>query len=200
METNKKAKNPEKMNVRDFITLAIMLVISFVVYAIVGTPFGMTGLGNLFIFAVCALVWGTIYMLYLSKVNKKGAVLAFGLLWAAMQLANFWGIALVIAICAVISEIIWRKLDRKKFTTMMICFIILVLSFFLGLSVPLMIFKDMYLSSIPEYAAELYGQVYELCVSPMYFAGIGATIAGAVAGSFIGKLILRKHFQKAGII
>ena len=199
-QKEKKVRDPNKMNVRDYITVAIIVVLMFLVYAIVGTPIGMSGIGNLFIFGVCGIVWGTFYLLYLSKVNKKNAVLVFGLIWAVCQLVNFWMITVVIALGAVIAEVIWRKLDRKKFTTMMICFTTQILFFFFGLSLPLMIMKDAYLSSIPEYASALYAEVFNYCMSPMFFAGIGVTIVGCIAGSFLGKLILKKHFAKAGII
>lgn len=92
MEVKKRrTKNNEKMNVRDYITAAIMYVLMFLVYAGVGAPIGMTVAGSLFVFAACAVVWGTIFMLLFTKVNKKGVVLLFGLIWAAMQLMSFWG-------------------------------------------------------------------------------------------------------------
>ena len=121
MEVKKRrTKNNEKMNVRDYITAAIMYVLMFLVYAGVGAPIGMTVAGSLFVFAACAVVWGTIFILLFTKVNKKGVVLLFGLIWAAMQLMSFWGVAIVIAIGAVIAELLWDKLDRRKFSTMLL--------------------------------------------------------------------------------
>lgn len=117
-----KLKKSDKMNVRDYITAAILYVLMFLVYAGVGAPIGMTVAGSLFVFAACAVVWGTIFMLLFTKVNKKGIVLLFGLIWAAMQLMSFWGVALVIAVGAVIAELFWRTLDRHKFSTMLLCF------------------------------------------------------------------------------
>ena len=51
----------------------------------------------------------------------------FGLIWAAMQLMSFWGVAIVIAIGAVIAELLWDKLDRRKFSTMLLCFTVQVI-------------------------------------------------------------------------
>lgn len=80
MEVKKKrTKNNEKMNVRDYITAAIMYVLMFLVYAGVGAPIGMTVAGSLFVFAACAVVWGTIFMLLFTKVNKKGLYYCLGL-------------------------------------------------------------------------------------------------------------------------
>ena len=99
MESNTaKFKKSDKMNVRDYITAAILYVLMFLVYAGVGAPIGMTVAGSLFVFAACAVVWGTIFMLLFTKVNKKGIVLLFGLIWAAMQLMSFWGVSLIITL------------------------------------------------------------------------------------------------------
>lgn len=194
-----KKMNSERMTVRDYITTAIMFVLMFIVFSVVGTPVGMSVIGNLFVFAVCAILWGTIFLLLYTKVNKKGVVLLFGLILAALMLMNFWLISLIIALGAVIAEIVWRRLDRKKFSTMLICFIIQIVFWYLAMTLPLIFLKDLYLSAVPAYA-ELYSAVFEIVVGPMFFAGLGATILGCVIGAFIGKLLLKKHFTKAGIV
>ena len=200
MEVKKRrTKNNEKMNVRDYITAAIMYVLMFLVYAGVGAPIGMTVAGSLFVFAACAVVWGTIFILLFTKVNKKGVVLLFGLIWAAMQLMSFWGVAIVIAIGAVIAELLWDKLDRRKFSTMLLCFTVQVIFLYLGMTLPLIFMKDMYLAAVSAYA-DLYSTVFDMLIGPMFFVGLAATVVGCIVGAFLGKLILKKHFEKAGIV
>ena len=200
MEVKKRrTKNNEKMNVRDYITAAIMYVLMFLVYAGVGAPIGMTVAGSLFVFAACAVVWGTIFILLFTKVNKKGVVLLFGLMWAAMQLMSFWGVAIVIAIGAVIAELLWDKLDRRKFSTMLLCFTVQVIFLYLGMTLPLIFMKDMYLAAVSAYA-DLYSTVFDMLIGPMFFVGLAATVVGCIVGAFLGKLLLKKHFEKAGIV
>ena len=200
MESNTaKFKKSDKMNVRDYITAAILYVLMFLVYAGVGAPIGMTVAGSLFVFAACAVVWGTIFMLLFTKVNKKGIVLLFGLIWAAMQLMSFWGVALIIAVGAVIAELFWRTLDRHKFSTMLLCFTVQVVFLYLGMTIPLIFMKDMYLAAVSAYA-DLYSTVFDMLIGPMFFVGLAATVVGCVVGAFLGKLLLKKHFQKAGIV
>lgn len=160
-----KFKKSDKMNVRDYITAAILYVLMFLVYAGVGAPIGMTVAGSLFVFAACAVVWGTIFMLLFTKVNKKGIVLLFGLIWAAMQLMSFWGVALVIAVGAVIAELFWRTLDRHKFSTMLLCFTVQVVFLYLGMTIPLIFMKDMYLAAVSAYA-DLYSTVFDMLIGP----------------------------------
>ena len=133
------------------------------------------------------------------KVNKKGIVLLFGLIWAAMQLMSFWGVALVIAVGAVIAELFWRILDRHKFSTMLLCFTVQVVFLYLGMTIPLIFMKDMYLAAVSAYA-DLYSTVFDMLIGPMFFVGLAATVVGCVVGAFLGKLLLKKHFQKAGIV
>ena len=200
MEVKKRrTKNNEKMNVRDYITAAIMYVLMFLVYAGVGAPIGMTVAGSLFVFAACAVVWGTIFILLFTKVNKKGVVLLIGLIWAAMQLMSFWGVAIVIAIGAVIAELLWDKLDRRKFSTMLLCFTVQVIFLYLGMTLPLIFMKDMYLAAVSAYA-DLYSTVFDMLIGPMFFVGLAATVVGCIVGAFLGKLLLKKHFEKAGIV
>ena len=142
---------------------------------------------------------GTIFMLLFTKVNKKGIVLLFGLIWAAMQLMSFWGVALVIAVGAVIAELFWRTLDRHKFSTMLLCFTVQVVFLYLGMTIPLIFMKDMYLAAVSAYA-DLYSTVFDMLIGPMFFVGLAATVVGCVVGAFLGKLLLKKHFQKAGIV
>ncbi len=192
-------KKSERMNVRDYITTAIMFVLLFLVFSVVGTPIGMTVVGNLFVFAVCAVLWGTIYLLLYSKVNKKGVVLLFSLILAVLMLMNFWAMSVIIAIGGIVAEIVWRKLDRRKFSTMLICFTIQIVFWYLAMTLPLIFLKDLYLAAVPAYA-ELYSAVAKLVVGPMFFVGLAATIVGCIIGAYLGKLLLKKHFQKAGIV
>ncbi len=187
------------MNVRDYITTAIMFVLMFIVFSAVGTPVGMTVVGNLFVFAVCAILWGTIYLLLYTKVNKKGVCLLFGMILAVLMLMNFWAMSLVLAIGAIIAEVVWRKLNRQKFSTMLICFTIQTVFWYLAMTLPLIFLKDLYLDAVPAYA-ELYGAVYNLIVGPVFFVGLAVTILGCVIGAFLGRVLLKKHFLKAGIV
>lgn len=194
MEVKKRrTKNNEKMNVRDYITAAIMYVLMFLVYAGVGAPIGMTVAGSLFVFAACAVVWGTIFMLLFTKVNKKGVVLLFGLIWAAMQLMSFWGVAIVIAIGAVIAELLWDKLDRRKFSTMLLCFTVQVIFLYLGMTLPLIFMKDMYLAAVSAYA-DLYSTVFNMLIGPMFFCGISCYRRRVYSWSIPWEITSKKAF------
>lgn len=53
---------------------------------------------------------------------------------------------------------------------------------------------------IDKHNADLYSTVFDMLIGPMFFVGLAATVVGCVVGAFLGKLLLKKHFQKAGIV
>lgn len=191
-------RKANRLTVRDDITAAILLILMFVIFFVVGTPIGMTVIGNIFVLAVCGLLFGTIYLTLLSRVNKKGVVLLFGTLLALLLLTGFWGVSVVVEIGAVIAELIWSKSNRRKHSVMTLVFTVQMVFWYLGMMLPLIFMTDLYLGAVSSYA-QLYAGVLELVKGPFFFAGLAATIAGSIAGAYIGKLILKKHLIKAGI-
>lgn len=199
METKKtKVKDTEKMTVRDYITIAILLVLHYVVCSCT-LPIGMTVIGSLFTYAICGLFLGIIYTLMCTKINKKGAPLVYGMGLALVQVMQFWMIGIVLAIGAVLTELIWRKLDRKNPNTIMICYTVQTTFLYLGMVLPLIFLKDMYLKALPEYV-DLFAGLYDVVCGYMFFIALIVTIAACVVGAFIGKKALSKHFVKAGIV
>ena len=64
----------EKLNVRDFVTIAILTVVELAVYFVIGMPLGSTPLSWIFCLGIQALPLGIVFMLMYTKVNKKGTV------------------------------------------------------------------------------------------------------------------------------
>ena len=198
---NIKVKNSEKLTVRDFVTLGIFWVLYFVIYTL-GAPLSLTVVGNLFIHGACGILWGITFSLLCTKVNKNGVVFLYTALIGVVQLMNFWGTGVLIIIAALIIEIIWRKLDKKKFSTIAICHVLVVVSMYLGMMLPIVTLGKKFLSGIPEYSLELFTDVINLVEtqSYMFFVGLLAAVVGASLGALLGKVLLKKHFVKAGIV
>ena len=192
-------RKQERMNVRDYITCAIMIVLMVIVHLLLGSVVGMTAIGTIFVYGVDALILGTIFHLLYTKVNKNGAPLIVGVVMSLIMLMNFWAISVLLLLGGIIAEILWRKLDKKRSLTMCICFTVQMCFWYLGNMLPLIFLKALYFKSFPTYE-DLYGATLDLIVGPLFFIGLLATIVGSAIGSLIGKLLLKKHFQKAGIV
>lgn len=199
IKSSPKDRLKEQLTIRDYITMALILILVYIIYSAIGIPMGLTIIGNLFMHAVCALLWGTIFMLLYTKVNKNGVPLIFGIVLALIQLINFWPLSVFLTAGGLAGEIFWQKLDKTRFRTMVLCFTLQITSWYLGILVPLILFAGS-LSIISEQYTGLYMELKNFATGPMFFIGLITVIAGCVAGAFIGKLLLKKHFQKAGIV
>ena len=198
-KTGKKVKRKDKLTVRDYITMALILVLIYIVNAAISIPMSLTIVGLFFTQAVCAFLWGTAFLLLYTKVNKKWTPLIFGIVLALMQVINFWPLSIFLFAGGMAGEIIWRKMDRKKFKTMATCLTLQISSWYLGIVVPLILFANA-AEILADEHVELYAELKEFASGPMFFVGLAAVIAGCVAGAFIGKLLIKKHFKKAGIV
>lgn len=196
----KKMINKKKLSVRDYITMALILVLVYIIYAAVGMPMGLTVAGIVFMHAACSLLWGTIFLLLYTRVNKKWTVLIFGIILGLIQVMNFWPTSVSLALGGVAGEILWQKTDRKKFKTMVACFTIQIASWYIGIYAPLIIFFDLSKKILAESYVEMYTEAKTFTSGPMFFIGLGVTIICSVAGAFLGKILLKKHFRKAGIV
>ncbi len=193
------SKINEKINVRDIITLAITFVLMFAVFVVVGVPLSASVYGHLFILSISALLWGSMYLFIYTKINKNSVCFIIGTLIALANLTNFWLISLVIFIGGIVAELIWRKADKKKFSTMTICFCVQILAWFVGMVLPIVVMRETYINAFSGYE-EIYAAMADFIVGPMLFVYIAATIIGCIIGAFIGKALLKKHFIKAGIM
>ena len=193
-----KMKDKKKSGVKDYITLGIVIVIHFVIFT-ASAPLGMTGIGNVFVYPACAILWGTLFVLLCKKVQKPIIILLYPLILALVQAMNFWVTSIFGIVGAVLTFILWSKLDKTKFSSIVISFTTMITFMYLGATLPILWFKDMFFEIMPAYA-ELYSQVYDVVSGYMFFVGLAAAIVCAILGAFLGKAILKKHFEKSGII
>ena len=184
----------ERLNVRDFVTIAVLTVLELVVYFSIGMIAGSTPIGWCFTLGIQAIPLGIIFMLMYAKVNKRGVVLISGLLVGM----SFWLTGLVIALGALAGEVIWNVANRKRFATMAASFTSIMVGWYLGAFAPLVLMKDFFLNSVPT-MAEFYGSVFDIVAGPLFFVCLGVTALGGVLGSLLGRAVLKKHFERAGI-
>ena len=195
MEKTKKKKNSA---VKDYITLGIICVLHIVIFS-ASAPISFNPIGVVFSYPLCALLWGTLFILLCKKTSNPTVVFLYPFLVALMQFMNFWitGVIQIIGACLVV--LIYVKLDRTKFSTLVLSYTSMIVCMYLGGTLPVILFKDMFFKAIPAYA-ELYTEVYNILTAYMFIGGLIAAIICAVLGAFLGKVLLKKHFEKSGIV
>ncbi|MCR4669799.1 MAG: MptD family putative ECF transporter S component [Saccharofermentans sp.] len=190
----------KKLRVKDLIFAgafaAIYVVVMLLIVMVCGTVPVLYLITPLFVGIVCA----TIYELCVLKVRKFGAALILGILFAVTASSGYLpGMFIAIGV-ALLAElvILIGKYKSKKF------FLLSYLVFNLNMVCP---FSNLYLnrSSFMAMATEYYGESYAngvaaLATSWMPFAQMGLAVLGAAIGVLIASKLIKKHFEKAGIV
>lgn len=189
-----------KLKARDFATLGIFSALYFVLTMLAGAL--MTN--PMFLIpwapAVIALVGGPIYFMMASKVHKTGAIivpaLVVGVVWALMG-GLVVCVALVVA--GAIGEIIVSKTGYRSFAAMLVAYLLFCIGYHIGSVSVAWIVSD-YFTSFASYPAEVAALMEGVINSPNGYASLAGVAACAVAGSFFGRAVLKKHFVAAGIV
>lgn len=196
-------KNNQKLMAKDFITLGIFSAISSVLMFICAIT-NMTPHTYLLYPVLYALVNGVIFILIMTKVPKKGAVVIFGIVPAiCLAATGVEGmiVALSFIICAIVADLVIGK-NRLNFKKILLGYLIYSCNLSIGGQFRLFVFTDDYL----EWASK--GGLNETYVESMrkiatfgnWAICIIATLVAALIGAYIGKALLKKHLERAGIV
>lgn len=188
-----------KLNAKDFITIGIVSAIGAVLFMVIGTLMGTTPIGWVFMHSALAIPLGILYMLLYSRVPKKGVVLLGGLIFILLQLMNNWIIPSIMLVIFIINEIIWSFGSQKKFSKMVVAFTIMMTGWAAASFAPILVLKDRYIVQFGDRAA-YFEQAYNVLAGPIGLGVLAGVIVASILGAFLGRAILKKHFEKAGIV
>lgn len=191
----------KKLNVKDLVTIGVFAVIYFVVMFAVGMM-GIIPILFCIFPTVLALVASTIPMLIMSKIQKPFALFIFGILSPLLMFVMGHTYVLIInaIIILAIAEFCRYLGGYKsfKFNTLANGFFSMWIA---GSLAQIIFMHDYYVKMCnsmmpPEYVVNL-----EKLVTPFNLSLIYAgAFVGGIIGAYIAKKILKKHFEKAGII
>ncbi len=191
-----------KLKIKDLVTIGIFFVIYFVVMFAVGM-IGLVPVLFLVYPTILGIVCGTIVMLFMAKVAKPWALFIFGMLSPLIMVAmGHTVVVLVVSLTFVaLAEFFFRKGQFKSFKYNAISY-----GFFncwiVGSLMQMLLAKEQYMAiHVKAGMDSSYFPKLEALISwpSMALVIIGAFIGGIV-GAYIGKAMLKKHFEKAGIV
>ncbi len=193
-----------KMQTRDYISSGILSLIFMVVTFIVGAITQAIPATFLLMPMFVAIFTGPIFMLYVAKIPKRGAITILGLISGIISFVGgmFWMMAAFFVVLGIAADFICSIGKYKSFKWNLLGFAIFAISpsgghvamFFLQ-------------SQFGEFMASK-GDVsmYEggiNFVAQNWWAAmliiIGSMVCGIVGG-LIGKAMMKKHFERAGIV
>ena len=146
------------------------------------------------------LATGTVYMLCVMKVRKFGAALIMGILFALVACSSSW-YSMVMAICAALGAELILYLGKYRSKKM---YLLSFVVYNLTMAAPYLTFM-INLDATLEISAQYYGADHVLALQQIfapgfYAATIAFAIAGGIGGALIASKLIKKHFEKAGVI
>ena len=198
--------NIEARNIRDIMTIAAMMVICFIIMMVMSSltlPFplvylyGSAGIDGF----ICAVF----FLVAANRVNKHGLLFAwagiYGLIQGVMGYMFLFPYFLAVGLIAELS-MLGKDTYRNPLRTR-IGWTINCVGNFVGCAVPLWWAWDSYTAMALEsgFTSETLEMQMAMVTSPaLMLLGAAITAVLTFLGTLFGQRLLRKHFQKAGIV
>ncbi|MEY8596500.1 MptD family putative ECF transporter S component [Mammaliicoccus lentus] len=191
----------KKIGVQDLINIGLFTALYFVIVFIVG----MTGAVPVMMIALPVLIafFGAVPVLLLvAKTQKFGVLSLCGIIVNVIMaiMGHPWP-SMVIAIpLIIIGDLIMNVGKYKQWFWIITGYVVFSIWTTGGL-LPFYIMRDKYFSNMKQNHGEDYAKAFDSVftyqVLPVIFI---LCILGAIAGGFIAKQILKKHFQRSGVL
>ncbi len=198
--TRSAQQDDKKLRTKDLIYAgafgAIYIVLMLAIVLTTGAVPVLYILEPLFVGIVCA----TVYELCVLKVHKFGAALILGVLFAAVSCSGYL-VAMVLAVlAALLAEFVMMSGKYKSKKMFLLSFV----AFNLNMVCPftqLYFKKEEFLSISRNFYGEEYAAgVERLAAGWLPLLQIALAVIGALIGVAIASKLIKKHFEKAGIV
>ncbi len=196
----------KKLNVKDIVTVAIMLALFFVVSVIIGMSTVTMPILYLYVSPGLEMFIGAIFFLVAAnRINKHGLLFIwafiYGLITALVgyvfMLPYFIGVATLCEL-VMVGEDTYRKPIRN-----MIGWGVYGAGMFIGIAIPCWVAWESFQKQALEsgFSQSTLMLQYQVVSTPsLFLLGLLITLVLASLGILFGQKILRKHFKKAGIL
>ena len=190
----------QKLKIKDLVTIGVFAVIYLVIMFSVGM-IGVIPILFLVYPTILGIVSGTVVMLFMAKVQKPWALLIFGMLTPIFMMVEGHTYILVLHafVVILIAELIRRAGNYNSFKYNMLSFAIFN-TWICGSLMQMLWAREKYIEMTIMMGNEYVEALERLVTYPhMALVYIGAILGGLI-GANIGRILLKKHFIKAGIV
>ena len=192
------------LQTKDYISIGVFSLIYFVIAFGIGGIAQMTPVTFPLMPMIVALFAGSIFMLYTAKIPKKGAVSILGILAGILLFITgmFWMMSAFFILLGFIADYIISSGDFKSFRRNLTAYCIFAIAP-MGAYIPMVVMPvqfDKFMQrkgNFSSFAGVIKSIGFNWWAIPAMI--LGTVICGAIGG-FVGKKLLRKHFEKAGIV
>lgn len=201
----KTSKKTNKLNSRDFIFIGIFGAVALLIFFVTGALAALTLFGTVANIPITLFFISIAFMLLVSKVRKPGVFLIMGtiIVLPGFMAANGIGVGLSI-LGWLIAEIVASKMKYKDKKAIVIPYVIGSTLQSALFTLPMYISHGEYFvqrKEILHLTEETMQQYLQFMGSwGMYGAMVALTVVTSLIGALISMRILKKHFEKAGVI
>jgi len=190
----------KQLQAKDLINVGIYTAIYFVIF-FAGMMLGYIPIFIPLLGLVCPILCGIPFILYLTKVKKFGMVTLTGVILGLLNLIMGSGVLVLVAgvIFGIVSDLILRAGKYQSWKCTLLGNGVFSL-WIMGYVSRMFLTRDAFFSSL----VSSYGQKYAntlMSYTPgwMFPVLFVVTFIGGILGALLGKAVLKKHFEKAGI-
>ena len=190
----------KKLKVKDLVSIGVFGVIYFALMFGIGMM-GMIPILFLIYPTVLAIVAGTVVMLFMTKVQKPWALFIFGMISPLVMFAagHTYVVVVLSLIVMIISELIRKIGNYNSFKYNMLSYAVFCI-WICSSMMQMLLAKEVYIEHCKMMGEDYVVALEKLITYPhMALVALGAFIGGII-GAYIGKALLKKHFEKAGIV
>lgn len=193
-----------KLQTRDFISVGVFSLIYSAVAFVIGGIVQMTPVTFPFMPPVVALFTGTIFMLYVAKIPKRWAVTILGIIGGVLLFITgmFWMMSVFFVICGFLADLICASGQFRSFRKNLIAYCVMALSP-MGAYIPMALMPaqfDAFMQSKGNFDT-FYDVIHSIGANWWAVPSMTLiTVLFALIGGLIGRNLLKKHFEKAGIV
>ncbi len=146
------------------------------------------------------IICATVYMLYVIKIKKFGAILILAVLFGLVSSVNSVYALAWTVLTGIAAELIARAGKYQSKKMFMVSYWIFNLNM-IGPFLMLIYAKQQFIDMCVEYYGKDYAAAVDaLTPSWIIFALAGLAVVGAVIGTLLASGFIRKHFEKAGVV
>ena len=189
----------KKFQIKDLIITALMVLCSQVLYRVLSFLF-VTPYTMLLAVPIWSIIGAIAYFLVPGKTKDPWMILLFCVLTSIVSFYPPYMISCTVA--GIIAMLIAKTKGVSNYKGLTIGYVIFcVLAGFGGMCVPFLFYADQTIKSYEKMFGSEYMETITKLVSPMTTVIFLVVIAiCALIGAIISKKLLKKHFEKAGMI
>ncbi len=192
------------LQTKDYITMGIFSLIYFAAAFVIGGIAQMTPITFPFMPMIVAMFAGSIFMLYIAKIPKGGSILVLGILAGILLFITgmFWMMSVFFIVLGFIADRIALSGKYQSFSKNLTAYCVFALAP-MGAYIPMAVMPaqfDAFMQKkgdVSSFSGIIHSIGANWWAIPAMILG---TLLCAIIGGMMGRKLLKKHFEKAGIV